>query len=63
MPSDLAERVAQACKAHWEDVDMTYWCCPFAATSCGVTVTIDAAYVREKVSTLAKDADLSRFIL
>jgi ATP-dependent HslUV protease ATP-binding subunit HslU len=29
----------------------------------GETVTIDAAYVQNKVSSLAKDADLSRFIL
>jgi ATP-dependent HslUV protease ATP-binding subunit HslU len=29
----------------------------------GETVTIDASYVQNKVSTLAKDADLSRFIL
>jgi ATP-dependent HslUV protease ATP-binding subunit HslU len=29
----------------------------------GVTITIDAAYVREHVSDLAKDSDLSKFIL
>ena len=29
----------------------------------GETVTIDAAYVRDKVEDLAKNADLSRFIL
>jgi len=29
----------------------------------GVTVTIDAAYVREHVSDLAKNSDLSKFIL
>jgi ATP-dependent HslUV protease ATP-binding subunit HslU len=29
----------------------------------GTTVTIDAAHVREKVSDLAKDSDLSKFIL
>jgi ATP-dependent HslUV protease ATP-binding subunit HslU len=29
----------------------------------GDTVTIDAAYIRERVGELAKDADLSRFIL
>jgi ATP-dependent HslUV protease ATP-binding subunit HslU len=29
----------------------------------GETVTIDAAYVRERVASLAKDADLSKFIL
>jgi len=34
-----------------------------ASERSGETVTIDAAYVREKVSNLAKDADLSRFIL
>ncbi len=34
-----------------------------ASERSGETVTIEAAYVREKVSTLAKDADLSRFIL
>jgi ATP-dependent HslUV protease ATP-binding subunit HslU len=36
----------------------------FGATDmAGVTVGIDAAYVREKVASLAKNADLSRFIL
>ena len=29
----------------------------------GTVVTIDAAYVREQVGALAKNADLSRFIL
>ena len=29
----------------------------------GETITISAAYVREQVGDLAKDADLSRFIL
>jgi ATP-dependent HslUV protease ATP-binding subunit HslU len=29
----------------------------------GETVTIDAAYVRERLTDLAKDADLSKFIL
>ncbi|MBE0559207.1 MAG: ATP-dependent protease ATPase subunit HslU [Ochrobactrum anthropi] len=34
-----------------------------ASERSGETVTIDAPYVRDKVSNLAKDADLSRFIL
>ncbi|WP_316975969.1 ATP-dependent protease ATPase subunit HslU [Shumkonia mesophila] len=34
-----------------------------ASERSGETITIDAAYVRDKVSNLAKDADLSRFIL
>jgi ATP-dependent HslUV protease ATP-binding subunit HslU len=34
-----------------------------AADRAGETVKIDAAYVREKVGELAKNADLSRFIL
>ena len=29
----------------------------------GETVTIDAAYVRERLADLAQDADLSKFIL
>ena len=29
----------------------------------GETITIDAAYVNERVAALAKNADLSRFIL
>jgi ATP-dependent HslUV protease ATP-binding subunit HslU len=29
----------------------------------GTAVAIDAAYVRERVGSLAKDSDLSRFIL
>ena len=36
----------------------------FAATDkSGETITIDRAYVRDQVAELAKDADLSRFIL
>jgi len=36
----------------------------FTATDrSGDAVTIDATYVREQVSELAKDADLSKFIL
>jgi len=36
----------------------------FSATDrAGETITIDAAYVRDQVGALAKDADLSRFIL
>jgi ATP-dependent HslUV protease ATP-binding subunit HslU len=36
----------------------------FAATdSAGQTITIDQGYVREKVADLAKNADLSKFIL
>ena len=34
-----------------------------AADKAGTTVTVDAAYVREHVSVLAKNADLSKFIL
>ena len=34
-----------------------------AADRSGETVTIDAAYVEAHVGDLAKDADLSRFIL
>jgi ATP-dependent HslUV protease ATP-binding subunit HslU len=34
-----------------------------AADRDGQTVTIDAAYVRARIGELAKDADLSRFIL
>jgi ATP-dependent HslUV protease ATP-binding subunit HslU len=29
----------------------------------GETVTIDAAYVRERLTTLAQDADLSKYVL
>ena len=36
----------------------------FAATSLqGQTITIDAAYVNERLAALSKDEDLSRFIL
>jgi ATP-dependent HslUV protease ATP-binding subunit HslU len=36
----------------------------FTATDrSGESITIDADYVRDKVGTLAKDADLSKFIL
>ena len=36
----------------------------FTATDkAGESVSIDAAYVRERVEDLAKDADLSKFIL
>ena len=34
-----------------------------ATDQAGTTITIDAAYVREKVADLAKDTDLSKFIL
>ena len=34
-----------------------------ASDTPGQTITIDAAYVRDRVSVLAKNADLSKFIL
>ena len=34
-----------------------------ATDRAGTTVTIDAAYVQDRVAPLAKNADLSRFIL
>jgi ATP-dependent HslUV protease ATP-binding subunit HslU len=34
-----------------------------ASERSGETVTIDAAYVRARVGVLAKDSDLSKFIL
>ena len=40
-----------------EDVSFT------ASDRSGETLTIDADYVRETVADLAKDADLSKFIL
>ena len=34
-----------------------------ASDNAGLEVTIDAAYVRERVGDLVKDSDLSKFIL
>jgi ATP-dependent HslUV protease ATP-binding subunit HslU len=52
-----ARRLQTVMEKLLEDVSFT------APDRSGETLTVDAAYVRDKVGALAKDADLSRFIL